>query len=159
MTDHGIARGGATVGLLDQVDPWHAHLVLNLRLWCTGHRGRQQVCAAYHAALPGSVAQSAFEAFDLFLTTILSAARRPLMHHDVNCRCLSADERVVLTLVMDAAGGHLNDAALIASMIARPALAEHIAILAGQVGENALRFQAGVSAFEDCDARMPTRLN
>ncbi len=134
MTLDHHARGGAAVAILNRMDAWEANLVLNLRLWCEGPAGQAQVWNEYRKALPGPQAQRACRAFDVFLKTLVEKSFRPLVRHDVACACVGADEGIFVNLVRTAADGHLNDAALIATLITGPSQAEHIAILAGQVG-------------------------
>ncbi|MFK7764553.1 MAG: hypothetical protein AB8B62_14935 [Roseobacter sp.] len=134
MTPDYHARGGATVAVLNRMEAWEASLVLNLRLWCEGPSGQSQVWKAYRAALSGEEAQSACHAFDVLMRTLIERSFRPLVRHDVGCSCVGADEGIIVNLVRTAAEGHLSDAALIATLMTGPAQAEHIAILAGQVG-------------------------
>lgn len=128
------ARGGATIGVLNRIEAWEANLVLNLRLWCEGPRGRNQVWSEYSNALPGEQAQLECHAFETLISMIVANSQRPLVRHDVDCACYGADEGVFLHLVRCAAEGHLADASLMASLMVGPTQAEHIAILAGQVG-------------------------
>ena len=132
------ARGGATIAALNQMDAWEAKLVLNLRLWCEGPHGQAKACNAYVNALPASEAERAWHMFEGLVTKIIDTTTRPLVRHDVDCNCVGSDECVFVHLVRTASDGHLNDAALIATLLTGPAHAEHIAILAGEVG-SALR--------------------
>lgn len=138
MTDQN-ARGGAAVAVLTRMDAWEANLVLNLRLWCEGPNGQTQVWNEYRAALPAEEAHKACRAFEVLLNTIMDKSYRPLVRHDVACACVGADESIFANLVRTAADGHLNDAALIATLITGPAQAELIALLAGEVGTHMQR--------------------
>ena len=131
------ARGGAAVAVLSQMEAWEACLVLNLRLWCTGPEGQAEARAEYMRALPGEEARRAWHGFDTLMRTIIDTAWRPMVRHDVGCSCVGSDECIFLHMVRTAAEGHLNDAALIATLMTGPAHAERIALLAGDVGENA----------------------
>lgn len=134
MTDARSARGGATIGVLNRMEAWEANLVLNLRLWCEGPTGQAEVWNEYRRALPGAQARDECHAFESLIRALVSNAYRPLVRHDVGCACMGADEGAFLHLVRCAADGHLNDAALMASMLAGPSHADRIATLAGQVG-------------------------
>ncbi|MEM1073378.1 MAG: hypothetical protein AAF665_01760 [Pseudomonadota bacterium] len=138
ITDH-HARGGATVAVLSKMEAWEANMVLNLRLWCEGPAGQEQVWTEYRRALPGAEAKRECHAFECLLRTLVATAHRPLVRHDVACACVGADEGVFVNLIRIASEGHLTDAALIATLLSGPAQAEQIAILAGQVGECAKR--------------------
>lgn len=134
MTADHHARGGAALGVLNRMDAWEANLVLNLRLWCEGPQGQAQVWNEYRKSLSGGAAHNACRNFEGLLNILTDNAYRPLVRHDVGCSCIGADECIFLQLVKTASEGHLNDAALIATLIAGPAHAEHIALLAGEVG-------------------------
>ena len=127
-------RGGAAVAVLNRMEAWEANMVLNLRLWCDGPKGQSMVWNEYRSALPGRVAQDACRLFEVLVNTLIDNAHRPLVRHDVGCSCVGADECVFVNLIRFASDGHLNDAALIATLIAGPSKAEHIAMLAGEVG-------------------------
>ena len=128
-------RGGAAVGVLNKMDAWEANLVLNLRLWCVGPDGQSRVWDEYRRALPPAEARSECHKFKALIRTITARCHRPLVRHDVTCACMGADEGIFVNLVRTASDGHLNDAALIATLLTGPAQAEQIAILAAQVGE------------------------
>lgn len=134
MTEDHRARGGAAVAVLNRMEPWESNLVLNLRLWCEGTRGQSEVWNEYRKALPGPQAQTACRAFEVLLKTLVENAHRPLVRRDVGCNCVGADEAIFVHLVHTASDGHLGDAALIATLIIGPSKAEHIAVLAGEVG-------------------------
>ncbi len=134
-TDHN-APGGATVAVLNRMEAWEAALIIDLRLWCDGPRGQAEVWNGYRRSLPGQTAKRACRSFEILLTTLINSAYRPLVRHDTACSCVGADENILVNLVRTASDGHLNDAALIATLISGPAHAEHIAVLAGEVGEN-----------------------
>ena len=129
------ARGGAAVAALNRMEAWEANLVLNLRLWCEGPVGQSQARKDYSNALPRYEADRAWYTFEGLLNKIISTASRPMVRHAVGCNCVGSDECVFVNLVRTASDGHLNDAALIATLLSGPAHAEHIAVLAGEVGE------------------------
>ena len=129
------ARGGATIGVLNTLESWESFIVLNLRLWCDGADGQAQVWAQYRATLPIGEAKAQCATFETLVRTITSMAQRPLVRHDVACACVGADEGIFLHLIRTASDGHLNDAALIATLLAGPAQA-------GQVGACARRMHS-----------------
>lgn len=140
MTMDHYARGGAAVAVLNRMEAWEANLVLNLRLWCEGPKGQAAVWNEFRRSFEGPQASAACRAFEVLINTLADHAHRPLVRHDVGCSCVGADESVFVNLVRTASEGHLNDAALIATLIAGPAKAEHIAILAGDVGASMRHF-------------------
>lgn len=131
------ARGGASVAVLNSFEAWESNLVMNLRLWCEGPAGQAQVWNEFATKFPKGSAQEEMQAFETLLNTLIQHAMRPLVRHSVACSCVGSDECIFLNLVRTAADGHLTDAALISTLIVGPAHAEHIAILAGQVGASA----------------------
>ncbi|MEQ3729254.1 MAG: hypothetical protein ABNH38_17730 [Tateyamaria sp.] len=140
-------RGGAAVAALNRMDAWEAALVLNLRLWSEGPAGQEHVRGEFDRALNQTHAKRAWEDFDSLLRRIIDLAHRPMVRHEVGCNCVGADECVFAHLVGTASAGHLNDAALIATLLVGPAHAEHIAILAGEVGQCARRIHKHHTAF------------
>ncbi|WP_299687770.1 hypothetical protein [uncultured Tateyamaria sp.] len=139
MTPEHHRRGGAAVAALNRMDTWEADLVLNLRLWCEGPPGQLRIRTAFETVLSGAAAARAWDDFDTLLRRIVATASRPMVRHDIGCNCVGSDECVFAHLVRTASDGHLNDAALIATLLVGPAHAEHIAILAGEVGSCARR--------------------
>lgn len=127
-------RGAATVGQLHAIAPWEALLVCHLRLWCDSAEGRNDVRDAWGLAAAGHGGDAVLNAFDRLIQTMTTFSRRPLVRHGRDCECLGADEGIFVQIVSAASEGQLDDAAMVASLIAFPAQAERIAILAAQVG-------------------------
>ncbi len=126
------------IAVLDQMDAWEINLVLNLRLWCEGPTGRRAAWTDYANAVPYGDAERAWHDFERLVERVITTASRPLVRHQVTCNCVGSDEYIFLHLVRTASDGYLNDAALIATLLSGPAHAEHIALMAGEVG-SALR--------------------
>lgn len=152
MTNAELARGGASVAVLTQLEGWEANLVLNLRLWCDGPNGKARVWNDYARTFAEPLAVCEMQAFDVLLNTLLEYAFRPLVRHATTCACVGSDECIFLNLVRTASDGHLNDAALIASLMALPTKAEAIAMLAGQVGTGARQLIANDTSLQRTDA-------
>lgn len=144
--DH-YARGAAAVGVLNRMSAWEANLVLNLRLWCEGPQGQAQVWSEYRRSLCGEDAQRECRTFEALVRSIIDAAHRPMVRHEVGCSCVGADEGIFVNLARTASDGHLRDAALIATLLVGPAYAEQIAILAGHVGECARKIHKKASEY------------
>ncbi|MEO9515093.1 MAG: hypothetical protein ABJH45_04605 [Paracoccaceae bacterium] len=153
------ARGGAAVAALNHMDAWEANLILNLRLWCEGPQGQAQAREDYNSAFPKSEADRAWGVFEKLLKTVFVTALRPLVRHDVDCSCAGSDECVFANLVRTASDGHLNDAALIATLLSGPAHAEHIAILAGEVGSAIRSIHRKSAPISPTDAPNAVRLH
>jgi len=134
MTGDGLSRGGAPLGHLSHMDAWEADCILNLRLWCEGKEGHDQVRHSMLTEMGATEGQRAFDAFSRLVSLICQNAYRPLVRHSVTCSCVGADECVFCHIVRLASSGHLHDAALTANLLVGPAFAEHVALLAGEVG-------------------------
>ncbi len=134
MTPEHHARGGAVVAILTSLEAWEADLILNLRLWCAGRRGRDQVRGDYRRAFPELVARRGIRDFESLVAMIIDHAHRPIVHHEVGCACVGSDEGIFAHLVRIAADGHGTDAILVAMMLVGPAHAEPVAVLAAHVG-------------------------
>lgn len=134
MTLSAQNRGGASVGVLTQLEPWEADLIITLRLWCESPEGQAQVWNEFATTLPKGRASGEMQAFERLVEIIGSYAHRPLVRHSVGCSCIGADEGVFAHLVRMASAGDLAEASLIATLLVTAAQAEHVAILAAQVG-------------------------
>ena len=159
MTQSHHARGGAAIAVLEQLEAWEAGLILNLRLWCDGPSGQMRVWDEYQKSLPEPIAKQECRTFETLLRTLTAASHRPLVRHGVHCSCVGADECVFVHLVKNASDGHLNDAALMATLITGPARAEYIAVLAGQVGECMRRMHHSKPEFQSAATRNVARLH
>ncbi len=143
-------RGGGTVANLKDLDRWEATLVMNLRLWCEGPSGKSAVCRHYAQSMESKDASLEVAAFETLLNTIVAFAHRPMVRHGVECTCVGSDECIFVNLVRTASEGHINDAALISTLLTGPAQAERIALLAGQVG-------TCVRRLHETSPKIPTR--
>ena len=153
-------RGGAAVAALNHLEGWEANLVLNLRLWCEGPGGQRHARRDYTGTLPEIDAARAWAVFEQLLEKIVGSAYRPLVRHEVGCNCVGSDECIFVHLIRTASDGHLNDAALIATLLAGPAHAEHIAVLAGEVGHTIRRIhRAGNAPDSPTDLSRVVRLH
>lgn len=127
-------RGGASVGVLMHLEPWEADLIVTLRLWCDSPEGQAKVWNEFATTLPKGQAAHEMRAFEQLVSTIAAYAHRPLVRHSVGCACMGADEGVFAHLVRTASTGDLGEASQIATLLVTAAQAEHVAILAAQVG-------------------------
>ena len=134
MSAHLDMRGAATVGQLSAIPPWEAMLVRHLRLWCEGEQGRTLVQRDLASMTDAGSAQNTAGLLDALVQALARNCRRPLVRHGVHCDCLGADEAVFAQIASSASGGALDDAALMCGLLAMPAHAEHLAILAAQLG-------------------------
>lgn len=127
-------RGAAAVGQLTEVMPWEAELILNMRLWQDGVAGQTQVWNAYARTFGAEDARRKLKSFERLLWVIDANMLRPMVRHVVTCPCIGSDEAVFTNMVRLASDGDLHEASLIATLLVRPAQAEQVALLAGEVG-------------------------
>ncbi len=159
MTSEHQRRGGVAVAALDHMEAWEVNLVLNLRLWCDGPNAQRLARRDYAEAFPDSEADRAWASFERLVCKVLGTAHRPLIRHEVGCNCVGSDECIFVHLIRTASDGHLNDAALIATLLSGPAHAEHIAILAGEVGDTIRRVHREPTTHSPVDPDLVARLH
>lgn len=143
MTGRCSPRGGAPVGLLDDLDAAEALAVLCLRLWCEGPRGRDEVARVFVTGLGKDRAAPALDAFAGLLDLCVHYGRRPLLHHKAGCRCLGADEACFANFLMSAAEEEREDAMLLATLMVRADAAPILAEAGRAVGLTLRRLAAG----------------
>ena len=152
-------RGAAVVGQLTEVMPWEAELILNLRLWQDGATGQSQVWTAYANAFGAAKARVHMRSFERLLWMIETNMLRPLVRHGVACRCIGSDEAVFANMVRFASEGELHEASLIATLLVRPAHAEQVALLAGEVGAATRELARGHNVARDSLASAKIRVH
>ncbi|MGB3553526.1 MAG: hypothetical protein WBA25_02680 [Jannaschia sp.] len=126
--------GGATVADLRALPSPQALTVLFLRDWCEGPEGRKRVASVLKGALGPAQGSAACEAWDSLIGMLVGEGRRPLMRHDLGCRCVGSDEAVIANLLAVAATGAREDAMLVVSLLLpgdRLIVAAHFAEVAG----------------------------
>jgi hypothetical protein len=127
-------RGGVPVGHLAELPQVEAGAVVCLRLWCDGAEAQGRLWSDMTGALGAGPAREALRALERLVGQLVRHGRRPLMRHHRDCACVGADEAAFATMVAAAVEGQHEDAALLASLLAPPALAADLAELAGVFG-------------------------
>ncbi|QFT60391.1 hypothetical protein FIU94_16295 [Sulfitobacter sp. THAF37] len=134
MTDAVDSPGSTVVGRLTHVPPWEAELILSMRLWMDSLEGQAKVGTGFARCFGAAGGQAEVRQFERLLTALCAYARRPLVRHSLGCDCIGSDEAVLQTLVREAARGNLAEAAMVASLLVPASQAEHVALMAAQVG-------------------------
>ncbi|AKS46678.1 hypothetical protein SAMN05444287_1796 [Octadecabacter temperatus] len=134
MKHETISRGGAPVGHLGELDAVEAAAVIYWRLWSQGIDGQRQTKADLHRVLGEKHGFEAASALAQIFDLCVRHGRRPLMRHDINCKCLGADESCIANFIGYASECKREDAALIASLIVTPDLCLPMAALAQTFG-------------------------
>ena len=127
-------RGGAPVGYVSELGPVEAGAVLYLRLWCDGPDAKAQVWNDFATALGPKSGRKVLKAFETLCDLCVRHGRRPLMRHNVTCKCLGADESCFANFIGYASEGEREDALLIATTIVRPDMAPSLVGLAQEFG-------------------------
>lgn len=134
MPEGAIQRGGAPVGMLEELPPVEMGAVLLLRLWCEGGAGRARIQNDLTLAFGTARADRELERLAALVRTVLKGARRPVMRHGVACPCFGGDESAFANMVAAAAQGERDDAMVFALALMAPDFACAAAQLAGPVG-------------------------
>lgn len=128
------ARGSAPVGRLCDLPALDTTAVIYLRLWCHAPETQAHVWNDYVKAFGPERARRELQNFEKLMSLMLRHARRPLMHHQIACKCLGADESVFATFIATAAATEREDAMLMATLLVRPEVAASLVNLAEKVG-------------------------
>lgn len=146
MTETSPRRGGAPVGYLSELKDIEASAVLYLRLWCEGPNTQEQVWNDIAGSFGPNHGQAVLEGFEDLCNLIIENGRRPIMHHQVTCKCLGSDKAAFANFIFAAADGDREDAMLIAALLVRSDMAQPLTALAEQFGL-ALRRMSRVEIF------------
>lgn len=130
----GCPPGAAPVGRVLDLAPIELQLVIYLRLWCGGARGRTEVWQDLEARLGPEDGRAALMAFERFFRGLLDAARRPLQRHGLECPCLGGDEAALARIVTLAASGERAEAALMLGWLVPPGRAPGLVDRAEAIG-------------------------
>ena len=131
MTPH---RGGAPVGFVAELGPVEASAVFYFRLWSDGPHSQARVWDDFATLLGVEAGRQALNSFETLHRLCAQHGRRPLMRHNVDCKCLGADESCFANFIGYASEGVREDALLIATTIVRPDMAPSIVELAQDFG-------------------------
>lgn len=127
-------RGGAPVGYVAELDAVEAGAVLYLRLWCDGPESQAAVTKDFSRSLGKDEGREALNSLEQLCSLCVSYGRRPLMRHQVACKCLGADESCFANFVAAATEGEHEDAMMIATILVRADMAPSLVGLAQSVG-------------------------
>lgn len=156
MTAASQPRGGAPVGFISELDPLEAGAVMYLRLWCSGPEYQSKVRDEFFSLLGPRLGHRALQSLDQLCDLCAREGRRPLMRHNVSCKCLGADESCFANFVAAAAQGENEDAIMIATLLVRPDLAPCLMALATQFGLALTRMSVGHSPISNSPAHSTT---
>lgn len=138
VTQASPVRGGAAVGMLEDMPPLERGVVQLLRQWCDGEAARIAVAEDFTAIFGAE--QAAIEVNNLahLITLMVQMGRRPLMRHQTNCSCLGGDESAFAQMVAAATAGDREDAMAFALTMLPPDIAFEAVQVAEHVGRATL---------------------
>ncbi len=128
------ARGGASVGYVTELDAVGAGAVLYMRLWFDGPEAQAQVWRDFSSHLGPDGGRAALRSLENLCSLCAQHGRRPLMRHQVQCRCLGGDEACFAQFVGAASDGDREDAMMLAMTMFRADMAPCLVGLAEQFG-------------------------
>lgn len=158
MTGAHSRRGGAPVGLVADLDPVEAGAVIYLRLCFSGQAARDQAERDFTLSLGPAHGPAALQSLEQICDLCARHGRRPLMRHDIACKCVGADEACLANLVGAAGTGEREEAMLLAALMVRADMAPFLAGLAETLGL-ALRRMAAMADVVAPREMMPARLH
>ena len=125
-----IYRGGAPVGYLSELNQLEQNAILFLRYWSqcakVDHDLQDTFWATITYDLGITKTRQAIDAFDEIFTLCVKYSRRPIMKHDLACKCIGGDESCFANIIGFAQDGELEDALLLASNLVAPKFASHL---------------------------------
>ena len=122
--------GARPVGYLKDLDCVQAGAVLYLRKWCTGATSRKEIETDFSNFFGNPKGLKLADSFDTLCECFARYSRRPLVHHQIECLCLGADEACFANFIGYAESGDREDAMLLAATFVRPDIAPVLVDLA-----------------------------
>ena len=142
-----IYRGGAPVGYLSELNQLEQNAILFLRYWSqcakADHDLQNKIWSNITYDLGITKTRQAIDAFDEIFTLCIKYSRRPIMKHDLECKCIGGDESCFANIIGFAQGGELEDALLLASNLVAPKFASYLV-------SSARKFAASIT-ISDCE--------
>ena len=123
-------RGGAPVGYLSELNELEQSAILFLRYWSKNSSIHKHLHNKFWSDLTEKLGTSktsrAIDAFDEIFTLCVKYARRPIMKHDIACKCIGGDESCFANIFGYASEGKQEDAMLLASNLITPKFAHYL---------------------------------
>ena len=135
-----IHRGGAPVGYLSELNQLEQNAILFLRYWSqcakVDHDLQNKFWSNFTYDLGVTKARQAIDAFDEIFNLCVKHSRRPIMKHDLDCKCIGGDESCFANIIGFAQNGELEDALLLASNLVAPKFASYLVNSARKFAES-----------------------
>ena len=125
-----IYRGGAPVGYLSELNQLEQNAILFLRYWSQSAKADHDLQSKFWADITYDLGitktRQAIEAFDEIFTLCVRYSRRPIMKHDLECKCIGGDESCFANIIGLAEEGEFEDALLLAANLVAPKFASYL---------------------------------
>ena len=122
-----IYRGGAPVGYLLELNQLEQNAILFLRYWSQRSMADNDLQNKFWSNITYDLGitktRQAIDAFDEIFTLCVKYSRRPIMKHDLECKCIGGDESCFANIIGFAQVDELEDALLLASNLVAPKFA------------------------------------
>lgn len=139
--DHeAFKRGSSPVGYLDEFPEIEAKAITYLRLWCHAPEAQAEIWNELAEVFGPEQAKEELRNFESLVSMMLRNTRRPLMRHQLGCKCVGSDEAAFAHFIAAACSGEREDAMLIASFLVKPEIAPIVTGLAENFGFCLRRF-------------------
>lgn len=119
MTQYQTQRGATAVGVLSTLPPIEFLSISFLRLWNEGPDGQAQIWNKLACELSPNEGRKVLKDFETTIALFAAYARRPLVHHCVNCTYIGADEATFASMVSLASEGEREEVLLQAMTLLR----------------------------------------
>ena len=135
-----IYRGGAPVGYLSELNQLEQNAILFLRFWSQRSKADNDLQNKFWSNITYDLGitktRQAIDAFDEIFTLCVKYSRRPIMKHDLECKCIGGDESCFANIIGFAQDGELEDALLLASNLVAPKFASCLVTSARKFAES-----------------------
>ena len=135
-----IYRGGAPVGYLSELNQLEQNAILFLRYWSQRSMADNDLQNKFWFNITYDLGitktRQAIDAFDEIFTLCVKYSRRPIMKHDLECKCIGGDESCFANIIGFAQVDELEDALLLASNLVAPKFASCLVTSARKFAES-----------------------
>jgi len=119
-------KGGSTVAIMSDLS-WEEHLVIYYFRCCfVGSEALLEIHEEFSFYLGTETANKTIGALQFLFTKLQNSGRRRLVSHDLNCKCVGADENCFAQLVTRSTNTDKNDAILIGILLTDADLAPEL---------------------------------
>ena len=129
-----LKKGGAPVGLIEDLSDEEFLAVYYLRCWFEDTEGKKRIERELNINLGYDQGYKILNSLESLFQLLLRKARRTIVRHNIDCFCVGADESCFSQLITRAANKEREDAMLIAMLLADKHFASKITDLAEEFG-------------------------